>query len=275
VCRPILGTFNEPTVGDDFLHPRDTAAIMDCIQQHEGQDLADPRERAQAVERLCLMRLGRRDKSQLQGGAQAVVRVDQREVHRDALLDGWIGKPFSHAVSVALVGQSLADFREVVLAVRIVGMSQPLGSFAHERQAAPEEVAGGAPLGGRDIGLGEHPAAQEDGDLVGSDLVVFGLAPMDGLHVEGVAQDEGNPLAGTEIGQPVPREDAFDADDEILLVGCNSFQQWCGGCLHISMQQDLSVPIHNTDVHGPGMQIDATVKFVLFSRDAPEVSSSS
>ena len=41
---------------------------------------------------------------------------------------------------------------------------------------------------------------------------------MDGLHIEGMAQDEGNPLVGAEVGQPVPGQETFDAHDHIFPV---------------------------------------------------------
>jgi hypothetical protein len=40
------------------------------------------------------------------------------------------------------------------------------------------------------------------------------------------------------------------------------------------MEPDLTVLVEDTDVHGPGMQGDATVKWVLLGVEAPEVSSS-
>ena len=39
---------------------------------------------------------------------------------------------------------------------------------------------------------------------------------MDSLHIEGMAQDEGNPLLGAEIGEPIPDEHAFDGDNEVV-----------------------------------------------------------
>jgi hypothetical protein len=36
------------------------------------------------------------------------------------------------------------------------------------------------------------------------DLIVLRFAPMDGFHVEGMAEDEGNPFLRAEIGQPGP-----------------------------------------------------------------------
>ena len=71
--------------------------------------------------------------------------------------------------------------------------------------AAPEEISGGPHLGGVHIRLGQHAATQEHGNFMGVDLVVFGLTPMDGFHVQGMAQHEGNALASAEVGQPGPR----------------------------------------------------------------------
>jgi hypothetical protein len=40
------------------------------------------------------------------------------------------------------------------------------------------------------------------------------------------------------------------------------------------MQKDLSILIQDADLHGPGMQVNATVEFVLFGVESHEVSSS-
>jgi len=38
---------------------------------------------------------------------------------------------------------------------------------------------------------------------------------MDGLHVQGMAQDKGNPLGGAKIGDPVPGEQTLNRDDHV------------------------------------------------------------
>ena len=140
---------------------------------------------------------------------------------------------------------------------------------------APEQITGRPHLGGIDVGLREHAAAQQHGNFLGVDLVVFGLAPVDGLHIEGMAEDKGHAFAGTQVGEPVPGKDAFDGDDEILPIGGNGLEKrlWAG--LHIAVHQDLAVLVQDTDVHGAGMQVDAAVKLVLFGVESHEVSSSS
>jgi hypothetical protein len=74
-------------------------------------------------------------------------------------------------------------------------------------RAAPEQVAGGPHLCRIDRCLREHAAAEQHRNLLGVDLVVFGLAAMEALHealhIESVAQDKGNALVRTQIGEPI------------------------------------------------------------------------
>ena len=104
---------------------------------------------------------------------------------------------------------------KVILAVGVVHMRQECAAFVRQRHAAPEEVAGGAHLGGIDVRLREHAAAEQDGNLLRVDLVIFGLAAMDGLHGEGMTEDERDLFIGAEVGEPVPGEHAFDRDDDM------------------------------------------------------------
>jgi hypothetical protein len=42
----------------------------------------------------------------------------------------------------------------------------------------------------------------------------------------------------------------------------------------VAVQHELPVRMQDADIHGPGMPVDATVKFVWLRVKAPEVSSS-
>jgi hypothetical protein len=54
-------------------------------------------------------------------------------------------------------------------AVGVVNMCQDLSPFAHETYPAPKQVVCGPHPGGIDVGPGQHPAPQEQSDLVGND----------------------------------------------------------------------------------------------------------
>ena len=49
-----------------------------------------------------------------------------------------------------------------------------------------------------------------------SNPVVLGFGAVNGLHVEGVAEDEGDAFAGAEVCEPVPGEHALDGHDEVF-----------------------------------------------------------
>ena len=236
---------------------------MDFVEQHEGQDLADAWDRAQPVEGLGIVRLGGLDETQLQAGPQAIIGVEQREVHSEALVDSRRGKPFGHTASVSLVRELFMDLRQMVLAVGMLKMGQELSPLAQEMYPAPEEIARGPHLRWIDVSVGEHPAAEQDRHRVGVHRVVCGLAPVDGLHRERLAPDEGHPLLGAEVSQPVPGEQTFDADDEILPIRRHRLQEWLGGRLHIAGPQDLARLIHAAEIHGAGVPVDATGTRVL------------
>ena len=141
-------------------------------------------------------------------------------------------------------------------------------------RATPQEVTGGPHLGRIDLGFREHATAQQSGNLVGIELVIFGLAAMDGFHVEGVSKDKGDGLFSTEIGEPLPGEHALDCDDEALTGGSNGLEARFRSGIHIAVQQDLTIMAQDADVHGTGMQVDPTVKLVVVDVETHEVSSS-
>jgi hypothetical protein len=56
---------------------------------------------------------------------------------------------------------------------------------------------------------------------VRSNLIVLGFAPLNRLHIEGVAQNKSATFLLTEVGQPIPRQPTFNADDPTLALGSN------------------------------------------------------
>ena len=62
-------------------------------------------------------------------------------------------------------------------------MSKELRSFSHEVNSSSEEVSAGAPAGWIDIGLKEHVSPEQNGDLMGVDLVFFGFSSLDSFHI--------------------------------------------------------------------------------------------
>jgi hypothetical protein len=104
--------------------------------------------------------------------------------------------------------------------------------------------------------------------------VVGGLAAMDGWHGEGMAQDTGDCLCSAELGKPIPGAHACDRDDQTRPVGSHGLEEGFRSGWHMAGHQELTIVAHDADVHGPGMQGDATVKSVLVGVESHEVCSS-
>ena len=99
---------------------------------------------------------------------------------------------------------------------------------------------------------------------MGIDRVVCGLAAMDGLHGEGMPEDKRDACVGTEVGEPVPGEQTFDRDDQSLLdTGQWLSERSRGRSVMLRCTHDLAALVEDADVHGPRVQVDAAVKWVL------------
>ena len=150
---------------------------MHRIQQHQTHNLADAGDGWSPVKGGGLVRLGRLDERQFHSAAQPIVAVNQGEGDRDALRDGRRKELFRHAVPMALVGQLFPDLGPSVLAVRMLDRRKQCGALTRQRQAVSEEVPGRPHRRGRARGLREHAPTEQPGDVLGVDLVVFGLPP--------------------------------------------------------------------------------------------------
>ena len=67
-----------------------------------------------------------------------------------------------------------------------------------------------------------------------------------------MAHDKGNPFLLTQIRQPIPRKNTFNADDHILAIGSNDPEKRLWGRRQILMDQLRAVLIEDTDVPGVG-----------------------
>jgi hypothetical protein len=98
---------------------------------------------------------------------------------------------------------------------------------------------------------------------VGIDLIVLGLATMDGLHGQSVAEHEGDVFPVTEVCEPVPGEGAFGRDDQVVAVGSHDVEECRGVRLDVAMDEHGSLGIEDADVEASGVEIDAAVVAML------------
>jgi hypothetical protein len=159
------------------------------------------------------------------------------------------------------------------LAVGVLDVRQQLRPFPGEIHPTPEQVTGRPHGGGIDVGLREHPPAEQHGNLVGVDLIVFGLAAMDGFHIQRVPEDKRDAFLRIQVREPVPGEDAFDGHDHRFSIGRDGLEKRLRTGFHVPVQHDLAILVQDTDVHAAGVEIDTAVKLVLGGVESPEVSS--
>jgi len=133
----------------------------------------------------------------------------------------------------------------------------PHAAIAH---ALAQERADRAAFGGVDIGRWDQVAAQQMGQLLRVDAVVLVLAAVNVGGVEGMGEHELDPgrLAG--VSQPVPVEGALADHCQVVPVRLDPLEEVVEVvALDVGVQHNLALPVHETGVHLPGVEIDSAV----------------
>ena len=218
-------------------------------------------------------RRGRGDHGHLQVPPPLGLGVEQGEIAGDALRPRGRRTARRNPTAVGLVRDLWAEVGPGIRAMGWRDRRPPCRPCPRERQATPQQVPGGAPLGRIARGLGPHPTAPEARQVVRSARVLWGLAPRARRPGEGLAQGDGHPLRGAEGGAPVPGEQAFDAADESLPVWGQGLEQGCGGGRQLPVKADLARLVKAAQRQGARVQVEATVKRVWRGVASPGVSS--
>jgi hypothetical protein len=104
--------------------------------------------------------------------------------------------------------------------------------------------------------------------------VIVGLATVDRLHIEGMAEDEWDTLLGTGVGEPVPSAQVLDGDNQSIAMGRAAFEKGIRAGLQMAVHHNLARLIQDADVHGTGVQVKATRKWALRGIESHQVSAS-
>jgi hypothetical protein len=245
------------------LDPGEAIDVIDVVEPHEAEHRANAGYGVPQIQRVRVMMCGGFDEGEFHVTKQIIIVIDACPIDFKTLLHCGVGTALGNPVTVGFIGKLLTNGRQVILAVGMVHVGQPLGAFMCSRPAASQQIAGRPHLGRIHRGVREHAATEHDGDLVRVDRVVVGLPTMDGLHVQGMAEDDRDAFVSTQVGQPVPGEQTVDRDDETRSRGRHDLQKGLWVRLHLTMPENLAVLIEDADVHGTGMPVEAAVKLVL------------
>jgi hypothetical protein len=236
---------------------------VDCIEQHAAENRAKAGHGVPQRQGLGIVVLGRLQEKEFEVFQPPILIGDEGQIDRNSLWHSAIITALSDALTVGVVGDVFAERGPGILAGGMWHLGQEFSAFAQPVGAAPEHVTGRPHLGRRDRGVGEHPTAQQGGNLVRVDLVVFGRATGEDFHGKRMTEDEGDACVSTQVSEPIPGEEACNGNNQSVAVRGNGLEKGFGGCWHIAVEQHCSVLLQDADGQGAGMQVDATVKLVL------------
>ena len=237
-----LGTCDQTAIGATSLYRGQAVDRRAFLAPHEAEDRADAGHGWPPLQGVGVMVCTGCEEGEVDLAPPRIVIADAREIDFDTLGHSRLRTALGDSIPVGVGGHFCADHRQMIRAVGMVDVGQALGPLAGQRPPAPAQVAGGPPGSRIDLGLRAPTTAKKGRNVVGIERVVFGLAPREGFHVEGVTQHDGNPLLSTEISQPVPGEEPFDTDADIRASGRDGLEQRFWGCWPVTVHQNLPPP---------------------------------
>ena len=78
-----------------------------------------------------------------------------------------------------------------------------------------------------------------------------------------MAEDERNLVSAAEVGDPVPGEEALDADDNVGAEGSEGIEESLFVGRDLRLTDDVAGLVEDADGEEPGVQVDAAVELVL------------
>jgi hypothetical protein len=156
----------------------------------------------------------------------------------------------------------------------MLDMGEPRRTLPHAMHPAPEEITGGTHLRRVDGGLWEPPPRRSTAIVWASMRSVLVVPPCMAFIDNACPRTHGMLSRAQRSANHYHVKSPFDADDQIGAVGRDGLHQRFWGSGPVPVEQPRSLLGYNTAIHGASMQIDAAVKLVRLSVEAPEVSSS-
>jgi len=263
------GPRDETTRRGHSLPPWDARASMPVVEEPEAEARPEAGHRGEPRQGLGVMGRGGGDEGACAGTPQRSVGGDERTSDGQTFLSRWSGTALGDAVTVGFVGDLWAHGGQGRRAVGMVDGGEACAAWACQGPASAQQVAGGAPRGGGDRGVGEPPAAPQPGDWVGVARVVCGFAPMEGLHGEGMTTPTRATGVSTEVCTPVPGTQACGREDNLLAGGRAGREPRLRGGGHGTGQPRFPGLVEDAQVHGAGVEIETTRNRVRLGGEAP------
>jgi len=274
LARRGLGARAVVAGGDAIGAPWHAVDGMDGIQEPQAQAGAEPRHRWPSGHRRGIGLWGRVDAGQWHVVPAGVVWPDARQGPGEPWLDCRRRQPLGDAIPLGLSRAGLPKAGQGVLAVRRLHGRAAAGPWAPARQATSAPGTGRPPLRRLNLGLRAQAPTEQPRHVRGVDGVVGGLAAVAGLPRHGRSADTRPPVAGPEVGEPRPGQEAGATDDQVRPGGGNGLEPGRGACGPLAGPKAGPILGHQTEGPGTRGQVDTTIQGVLLGGEAPAVSSS-
>ena len=209
--------FHQSRVRQEIAYGREAFDVVNLVQHRHGQNATDTRNTLQTKERVGIVELCVLFEKQIELLNLFVVEVDQIHVETHHSLQTVAFKSVGNPDSVSFVADRLLERGQVLLMVDHLYVSDRGSSAADDYAAFTQQIARVAKFCRINVGRGKIAAAQH-GELFRIDAVGLGFASVNGFDIQCVAEQEWQFLCGTKIGEPVPIEGGFAADDEVAFA---------------------------------------------------------
>lgn len=259
----LMPSLDQARIGQKVLHAFKALQVIDLVKQSQSQNLSNPGDGPQERELVPVILPDFMEQVELEISDDLVVSRQQSHVGRHGHLHAALVEVFDDGSSVLSLVDPFLEGREVVLGVGVLNVREQLAPLADKESAAAHEVAGSSLLSRIDIGVREVSSAQQGSDLVGVDPVVLGLAAMDSLHLESMAEDELDALFVAEVGDPIPAEEALDSDSQVLAVGFEGPEELVSVAVELPVDEGFAFLVEDAEIQAPSVEVDAAVVTML------------
>ena len=272
LARTGHGALDQPAVGQEIFDGGEAGDVADLVEEGQAEVIANARRGLQQGEIAAGRLFGELEQVLFQAGQLRVVMAD----HGQVVLQGEL------ADGIRFRGQELFGPGLAVVQVLAAGrtvMGQLMGLDAGKQFAAIPDIenplaqerpqrtlGGGINVAGRD-----EIGAQQVGEFFGVNAVVLVFTAVNGFNVKRVGEHEVQARRLARIGQPIPAEHAFGADGQVVAIRRDEFEEELEVVVaDVGVDEFFAVPVHDADVHLPGMEVDSAVELggrgVVFHR---------
>jgi hypothetical protein len=258
-----VGSLHQASIGEKILDSGEAAEVVNLVEQGQREDFSNSRNRTEKIELSVAVLADLVNQVELHVPDDLVVAVEQFNVSGNGHLDCNVVEVLDDGTSIRCLVGPLFQGRQVVLGVGVLDVGQQFAALPGEKQAPAQQVASGAHLARVDISQRQIATPQQRCDLVGVEPVVLHLAPVDRLHVEGMAEDELDVLLAAQVGDPVPAEQALDSDHQILPVRSQGLGQQLSITGQFLVDQGFPLLVQDAEIEAASVEVDTAVMNML------------